>query len=154
MITRENLEKHAGKVENGRRDRRILMGGDGDVSVVKQVMKNALKGRWHLSSITSPDSATPSPETDAISRDVLSAAEMENAEGDCFVETEGVDPKYTYRMELSLKDGRLKGRGRRNQRLNWKGYWLYNKLTDDWGEFGLRNDKSFVFSRVRSYDDS
>lgn len=93
MITRENLEKHAsGKAEAERRDQRILAGGDSDVSSVKTVMKNALKGRWHLSSITSPESGIRSAESDTVSRDFSSAAEMENAEGDCFVETEGADP--------------------------------------------------------------
>ncbi|KAF7525355.1 hypothetical protein G7054_g11102 [Neopestalotiopsis clavispora] len=94
------------------------------------IMSNALKGRWRLSSsIDSPD--VPPAE----------------AEGDLFVETEGATPKYTYRMELSMKSaGRTK-----NNKLTWKAFGLYNKLTDDWGEFNLKNDKPFYFSRVKSY---
>lgn len=94
------------------------------------IMSNALKGRWRLSSsIDNPD--VPPAE----------------AEGDLFVETEGATPKYTYRMELSMKSaGRTK-----NNKLTWKAFGLYNKLTDDWGEFNLKNDKPFYFSRVKSY---
>lgn len=161
MLSRANLEKYAGgKVESGRRDRRILVGGDGENSAIKNVMKNALKGRWHLSSIISPDSGIPYPETSSSSAPTpgegdgnLPLAEViENAEGDCIIETEGVDPKYIYRLELSLKETRARAT-RTNCRLNWKGYWLYNRETDDWGEFLLRNDKNFVFSRVRSYEE-
>jgi len=92
------------------------------------VMQNALRGRWRLSAAGDADSEG-------------------EGEGDVFVETEGVGPKYMYRMELSLR-----GAGRvRNNRLAWKGFWCYNRLTDDWGEFTLRNDKAFFWSRVRSY---
>lgn len=152
MITRENLEKYGRmRVEGGRRDRRMLAGGDGDS--VKNIMKLALKGRWHLSSIISPESGSPTPEASTVPGELPLAKAIENAEGDCFIETEGVEPKYIFRKELSLKDTKMRGRARRNNRLNWKGYWLYNKITDDWAEFPLRNDKSFVFSRVKSYED-
>lgn len=95
------------------------------------VMQNALRGRWRLSS------AADSPD-----------AELKDSEGDLFVETEGVGPKYIYRMELTLRSS---GKGARNNKMVWKGFWNYNKLTDDWGEFGLRNDKAFFWSRVKSY---
>jgi F-box protein 9 len=94
------------------------------------VMQTAARGRWRLSSVVD------SPEAD-----------LKDVEGDLFVETEGVG-KYVYRMELSLRSG---GKGPKNNKLQWKGYWHYNKLTSDWGEFGLRNDKAFFWSRVRSY---
>jgi F-box protein 9 len=95
------------------------------------VMSHALKGRWRLSS------SSDNPEAD-----------LKDAEGDVYVETDGVDPKYIYRMELSL---RSVGKGAKNNKMAWKGFWSYNKLTDDWGEFGLRNDKAFFWSRVKSY---
>ncbi|KAI1852112.1 hypothetical protein JX265_005949 [Neoarthrinium moseri] len=95
------------------------------------VMSQAVKGRWRLSSsIDNPD------------------ASLADAEGDLFVETEGVSAKYSTRMELSMKSAGTKAR---NNKLSWKGYWCYNKLTDDWGEFGLKNDKAYYFSRVKSY---
>ncbi|KAM0807966.1 hypothetical protein AB5N19_08307 [Seiridium cardinale] len=94
------------------------------------IVTKALKGRWRLSSsIDNPDVAPA------------------EAEGELFVETEGVDPKYMYRLELNMKSA---GKAR-NNKLTWKGFWSYNKLTDDWGEFGLKNDKAFYFSRVKSY---
>ncbi|KAH6656954.1 hypothetical protein BKA67DRAFT_553823 [Truncatella angustata] len=94
------------------------------------IVSRALKGRWRLSSsIHNPDVAP------------------NEAEGELVVETDGVDPKYMYRMEFSMKSA---GKAR-NNKLNWKSFWSYNKLTDDWGEFGLKNDKAFYFSRVKSY---
>lgn len=97
------------------------------------VMKDALRGRWRLSGPTSSFTSD--------------TGEVE-AEGDVHVETEGVVPKYTYKMQLALAHA---GKGARNNKLAWKGFWSYNKLTDDWGEFGLRNDRAFYWSRVRSY---
>lgn len=95
------------------------------------VMKDALRGRWRLSGPAS----TSNPD---------------EAEGEVFIETEGVVPKYTYKMHLALAHA---GKGTRNNKLAWKGFWSHNKLTDDLGEFTLRNDKAFYWSRVRSYGD-
>ncbi|KAI1772637.1 hypothetical protein F4818DRAFT_134382 [Hypoxylon cercidicola] len=97
------------------------------------VMSSGLKGRWRLSSsLDNPD------------------AGLEDMEGDLYVETEGVGPKYVYRMELTFRSAG-KGGTARNNKLAWKGFWSYNKLTDDWAEFALKNDKPFFFSRVKSY---
>ena len=96
------------------------------------IVKGTLRGRWHLSG--DPTSATD--------------------EGDVHVETEGVrtegaEHKYMYKMHLSLRSA---GRGgARNNKLVWRGFWSHNRLTDDWGEFSLRNDKAFFWSRVKSY---
>ncbi|PBP24233.1 F-box domain-containing protein [Diplocarpon rosae] len=94
-------------------------------------MQHALRGRWRLSSVAD------NPEVD-----------FNEAEGDLFIETEGVSAKYVYRMKLSLRSA---GKGARNNKLVWQGFWNYNLLTDDFGEFTLRNDKAFFFSRVKSY---
>ncbi|PNS21396.1 hypothetical protein CAC42_1175 [Sphaceloma murrayae] len=117
-----------------------------------QIMKDALRGRWRLSG---PGDGTLPPESEA--------------EGDLHVETEGIVPRYVYKMQFALgassanaaanmavtagQGGGTGGgkRGSRNNRLVWKGFWSYNRLTDDWGEFGLKNDRAFYFSRVRSY---
>ncbi|KAI0009405.1 hypothetical protein F4779DRAFT_582065 [Xylariaceae sp. FL0662B] len=102
------------------------------------VMSSALRGRWRLSSALDrlpPDGA---------------AADDSSVEGDLYVETEGVGPKYVYRMDLAFRTtGKLAAT--RNNKLAWKGFWSYNKLTDDWAEFTLKNDKPFFFSRVKSY---
>jgi F-box protein 9 len=105
--------------------------GGGAPHLSSTVMANALKGRWRLSS------AEDSPD-----------APLEDIEGDLYIETEGVGPKYIWRMELSLRSA---GKGARNNKLGWRGFYSYNKLTDDWGEFGLKNYKPFFFSRVKSY---
>ncbi|KAI2616043.1 hypothetical protein GGR54DRAFT_610934 [Hypoxylon sp. NC1633] len=98
------------------------------------VMSSALRGRWRLSS-----AADHSPD-----------AGLADMESDLYVETEGVvGPKYMYRMELTFRStGKAAAR---NNKLAWKGFWSYNKLTDDWAEFALKNDKPFFFSRVKSY---
>lgn len=96
------------------------------------VMKDALRGRWRLSG------PGPGP-----------GLENAEAEGDVHIETDGVIPKYMWKMQFSLGSRGKKSAG--NNKLNWKGFWSYNRLTDDWGEFGLKNDRAFYFSRVRSY---
>jgi F-box protein 9 len=94
------------------------------------LMQQALMGRWRLSSSADyPDRP------------------LGEVEGDVFIETEGIG-KYIYRMELSL---RTAGKGARHNKLVWRGFYSYNKLTDDWGEFGLKHDRNFFFSRVKSY---
>ena len=93
-------------------------------------MQNALRGRWRLSSAS--DSPVP---------------DLKDVEGDLYIETEGVG-KYIYCMELSLRSA---GKGAKNNKLSWKAYYHYNKLTpDDRGEFTLKNDKAFFWSRVKS----
>ena len=34
----------------------------------------------------------------------------------------------------------------------WRGFWSWNRLTDDVAEFSLRNDKPFFWSRVGRFD--
>ncbi|KAL8889558.1 MAG: hypothetical protein Q9215_003168 [Flavoplaca cf. flavocitrina] len=95
------------------------------------IMRHALKGRWRLSGS-------------------LVHQHDGEKEGDVHIETEGVDAKYMYNMQLSLRSaGRVCGT--RNNKLVWKGFWSYNRLTDDWATFTLRNDRAFFWSRVKSY---
>ena len=102
------------------------------------VMRNALRGRWRLSGLV----------IGGVKEDEAREAE---AEGDVHVETEGPDrEKYVYKMQLALKSASA-SKGARNNKLIWRGFWSYNKLTDDWAEFGLRNDRPFFWSRVKSY---
>lgn len=103
-------------------------------SLPGSVMKDALHGRWRLSG---PASSAIDPVTETI-----------ESEGDVHIETEGVVPKYTYKMLLALAHA---GKGARNNKLAWKNFWSYNRITDDWGEFTLRNDRAFYWSRVKSY---
>ncbi|TGO59967.1 hypothetical protein BOTNAR_0153g00210 [Botryotinia narcissicola] len=103
------------------------------------VMSDARRGRWRLSSIND----SPSPDVD-----VEPSSKVGGSEGTLFVETEGVHEKYFYRMELKMTSA---GKTVKNNKLAWNGFWNYNRLTDDWGEFTLRNDKAFFWSRVKSY---
>lgn len=93
-------------------------------------MKDALLGRWRL---TGPD---------------VGGVDGGEKEGTLEIETAGATPKYTYKMYMSVGSA---GRAARNNKLVWQGYWSYNRLTDDWAEFGLKNDRPFYWSRVKSY---
>lgn len=109
------------------------------------VMNNCLRGRWKLSGDPYDEKFPPS----------LDSEEKEE-EGTLHIETEGADavhpnPKYIYKMILALKSAGQGPGATRNNKLAWTGYWSYNKLTDDWAEFGLKNDKAFFWSRVKSY---
>jgi len=117
------------------------------------VMNNCLRGRWKLSG-DPYNSKTPPLATD--STDCTPEKEEQEEEGTLHIETEGADastpnPKYIYKMMLGLKSANRNPNTTRNNKLAWMGYWSYNKLTGDWAEFGLRNDKAFFWSRVRSY---
>ncbi|KIW00930.1 hypothetical protein, variant [Verruconis gallopava] len=103
----------------------------------QNVMKDALKGRWRL---------TGNPWKIIQAED--GSEESDEPEGDLIIETEGVVPKYMYKMHLTLGSA---GKGTRNNKLTWRGYWSWNRLTDDWAEFGLKNDRAFYWSRVRSF---
>ncbi|KAL2021405.1 hypothetical protein VTK56DRAFT_7158 [Thermocarpiscus australiensis] len=94
------------------------------------VVQSALKGRWRLAR----EADNP-------------GASLSEVEGDVMVETEGVS-KYIYRLDLALGSA---GKGARNNKLVWKGFYSYNRLTGDWAEFTMRNNKPFFYSRVRSY---
>lgn len=100
------------------------------------VISNALRGRWKLSPPSSSSSSSPS------------------SEGDVIIETHGIDPsKYIYKLHLSLRSssGSNIKKQTKNNKLVWVGFWSWNILTDDWAEFGLRNDRPFWWSRVGSY---
>ena len=94
-------------------------------------MKDALLGRWRLSGPRSTN------------------LQESESEGTLHVETEGAAPRYLYKMAFSLASA---GKGVRNNKLAWQGYWSYNRLADDWAEFQLKNDGPYYWSRVKSYE--
>jgi F-box protein 9 len=106
-----------------------------------QLMKHALRGRWRL--------------FHPLAAEVHTIADIATAgvgsEGDLFIETEGAGPRYMYTMQLVLKSSSKSKNGVKNNKLQWKGFWSYNQLTNDWAPFQLKNDRAFFFSRVKSY---
>lgn len=114
----------------------------------------------------SSSSINNSSSDDARSKDGDEQHAVED-EGIVHLETEGADagavnPKYLYKIMLKLQHAgsaggaaTVAGGGGKtcNNKLAWMGYWSYNRLTDDWAEFGLRNDRPFFWSRVKSYGD-
>ena len=100
----------------------------------QSVMKDALIGRWRL---------TGDPWKVQVKQD-----QEAEPEGDVVIETEGVVPKYMYKMHLALASA---GKGTRNNKLAWRGHWSWNRLTDDWAEFAMKNYRAFYWSRVRSF---
>ena len=129
-------------------------------------LKYTLHGRWHLAKPTTlPEPPNPNarpelaPESTPFGK--TPAAVTPDAR-DIVIETEGVGPKYIYLMHLSLRSSSGGSRSAnpnapslnpaKNTKLAWRGYWSYNKITDDWAEFTLRNDRAYVFRRVRGWD--
>ena len=112
-------------------------------------MKNALRGRWKLSG----PAAALHRGSGAVGEedDVVRTQDLKGSEGNVTIETEGVDSKYEYLMEMTLRSGSQRVGATRNNKLVWRGFWSWNRLTDDWAEFGLRNDRAFFWSRVRSW---
>ncbi|UZP46165.1 hypothetical protein NXS19_013977 [Fusarium pseudograminearum] len=131
-LTRDELNSHRGSAQP---------------HLPSSVMALAFRGRWRMSSSADRDDPAamdlpaPTANTGVHDRD-------RDPEGDVFIETEGVGSKYMYRMDLSLRSA---GKGARNNKLMWRGFYSYNKLTDDWADFHLKHDKPFFFSRVKSY---
>ncbi|KAI9770948.1 MAG: hypothetical protein M1840_002652 [Geoglossum simile] len=103
-------------------------------SLPSAIVKQTLRGRWRLSGPAGPSNS-------------------EEPEGDLHIETEGVDEKYFYKLHLAIRSASSANNTRKpkGNKLVWKGFWSYNRLTDDWAEFGLRNDRAFFWSRVKSY---
>ena len=111
-------------------------------------MRDALRGRWRISGPVDPPMHCSSPDDSEDEDDSGPTVAPDESEGDLHVETEGVVPKYMWKMQFGIGSA---GRSTRSNRLQWKGFWSYNRLTDDWGEFGLKNDRAFYWSRVRSW---
>ena len=108
-------------------------------------MKTAQRGRWKLS----PPLVGASPGEKG--EQVPPLVPLAEPEGNVYIETEGVDIKYMNSMQLALRSGSNRAGATRNNKLVWRGYWNYNRLTDDWAEFRLRNDRPYFWSRVKSY---
>ncbi|KAL4790429.1 hypothetical protein BDV19DRAFT_335282 [Aspergillus venezuelensis] len=135
--------------------------GSGTQDPVPHVAMDALKraqwGRWRLQKPVSPTDPPEELEYSFPNKDKTDTAPDPR---DLVIETEGVGAqKYVYVLHLALRSttGRPKDANpkhpnpSRNTKLVWKGYWSYDKLTDDWAEFGLKNDRAFVFRRVRGW---
>lgn len=109
------------------------------------VMQHALRARWKLSS------AADYEDKDGVETGGKTNTEMSlaDSEGDLIIENDG-GGNYLYRMELSLRSA---GRGARNNKLMWRGFYSFNKTSEVWDEFTLKNDNSkpWFFSRVKSY---
>lgn len=118
-------------------------------AAAQAALKHGRRGRWRL---TPPD---PLPESEDQQPEPSPTQDEPSSDPrDLVVETEGVDPKYMYTMHLSLRSAsssKSHMNPSKNTKLVWRGFWSYNKLTDDWGEFGLRNDRAYVFRRVRGW---
>jgi F-box protein 9 len=124
-----------------------LHGHHGHSMLPSVVMKDALAGRWRLTGGKS--SATLRSDGDAVEERAVDLGGEEEQEGEVLIETQGVVPKYVYVMRLVVSSA---GKVTRGNKLAWKGFWSWNRLTEDWGKFELRNDRAFYWSRVRSFE--
>ncbi|KAK3335419.1 hypothetical protein B0T19DRAFT_350329 [Cercophora scortea] len=115
------------------REAAALHAGGAAAHLPSIVVQSVLKGRWRLATLADNP-----------------AASVSEAEGDLVVETEGVS-KYIYRLDLSLRSGG-RSTGPKNNKLVWRGFYSFNRLTGDVAEFALGDrSKPFTFSRVKSY---
>lgn len=111
------------------------------------VMQHALRARWQLSSAADRlwreggDGDEEMQQQEEVS--------LEDAEGTLYVENDG-GGNYLYRMELALGSA---GKGAKNNKLNWRGFYSFNKTSEVWDAFTLKQDNSkpWFFSRVKSY---
>ncbi|KAJ5676172.1 hypothetical protein N7462_009069 [Penicillium macrosclerotiorum] len=119
--------------------------------VAMAALKYGLRGRWHLTPPIEPsEPATEEQLTPSIPNQTAESFDPR----DIVVETEGVDSKYIYTMHLSLRSpsaSKSHVNPSQNTKLMWRGFWSYNKITDDWSEFGMRNYRAYVFRRVRGW---
>lgn len=132
--------------------------------VAMSALKYTSRGRWHLAKPTTvPEPPNPNAKTELALPGPAPFPGTGPSEApdprDVVIETEGVCPKYVYTMHLSLRStssgprpASRNSNSSKNTKLAWRGYWSYNKLTDDWAEFALRNDRAYVFRRVRGWD--
>ena len=134
--------------------------------VAMGALRQAYRGRWRLAKpAPASDAADDVPQDDLISGYESLPVKAQSAGAppdprDLVIETEGAGPKYMYLLHLSLRSvsaakpanaNMTPPNPSKNTKLAWKGYWSYNRLTDDWAEFGLKNDRAFVFRRVRGW---
>lgn len=108
-------------------------------------MQHALKARWRLSSPADQVVSDEEKRDDQESKHPN--PNLADSEGDVFIEYDS-GGNYLYRMELSM---RTAGKAARNNKLSWRGFYSYNKSSEVWDENGLKNEKPFFFSRVKSY---
>ncbi|KAJ9642246.1 uncharacterized protein PV06_03192 [Exophiala oligosperma] len=148
-ITPASGKSASGKTATSTSTASAAAGSSGNVApppAAQQIMKHVLRGRWRLCHPSLDNSAAEVTQEGIGPSDVSTLAP-----GDLQIETEGAGPRYRYTMHLSLKSAGRSKHMTRNNKLNWKGFWSYNLLTDDWSEFSLRHDKPFYFSRVKAY---
>jgi F-box protein 9 len=145
-LTRENLPLSGRKDHTTQNATSLANGatasqGSVQAPTVHQVLKHALRGRWRL---CQPSAATEYA-TEHLPKPIV------GLDRDLLIETEGVGPQYQYTMHLALSSSSRSPHGVKNNKLQWKGFWSYNQLTDDWAPFRLKNDRAFFFSRVKRY---
>ncbi|KAF9883819.1 hypothetical protein FE257_002756 [Aspergillus nanangensis] len=132
--------------------------------VAMAALKYAQLGRWRLANpAPTPDSEdTPTdlgPELPSVPGKTASENTLDPR--DVIIEAEVISPdKYVYVLHLSLRSFSAANKPGskiappntpKNTKLAWKGYWSYNKITEEWADFTLRNERSFVFRRVRGW---
>ncbi|KKF92143.1 F-box protein pof7 [Ceratocystis platani] len=115
---------------------------EADVPGAHPLLAYLLRGRWRMAD---PLAKEPLRRFSDGGDEEASPFEVD---GDIVVETEGIVPKYTYLMQLALRSS---GKVAVNNKINWTGFWSYNGDTERWSEFPLKNEKPFIFSRVKAF---
>jgi F-box protein 9 len=118
--------------------------------VAMEALKYCLRGRWRLT--------PPVPLEDGFEEAEFPLRPGQKPTStdprDLVIETEGPASHYIYMMRMSLRSptpSKSHVNPSKNTKLVWQGFWSYNTITDDIGEFSHRNDRAFVFRRVRGW---
>ncbi|CAF9914821.1 MAG: hypothetical protein GOMPHAMPRED_008295 [Gomphillus americanus] len=118
-----------------------------------------LATRNHDTQPNKASSPTPQPTIASISpppaRPAVHETDEREPEGMLTIETEGPTKAYQYTARFEIKSSSSTNNyAARNTKLVWRGFWSHNVISGDWAEFGLKNDRAFVWSRVRSWADA
>lgn len=134
------VEEPSAVVNHMNKENLALHKGGAMSHLPSHVMHLALRARWKLSSAADYESKEGDGEK---------GISLADSEGDLFVEYDS-SRNYLYRMELSLRSA---GKGARNNKLMWRGFYSFNKTSEVWEELTVKNDNSkpWFFSRVKSY---
>jgi F-box protein 9 len=133
-ITLCTVEEPSNVVHHMTKEALALHKGGAMPHLPSSAMQHSLRARWRLSSAA-----------DFVDED--NNVSLADTEGNLFIESDG-GGNYLYRMELAL---RTAGKSASNNKLTWRGFYSYNKSTEEWDEFTLKDIKPFFFSRVKSY---
>ncbi|KKA26196.1 hypothetical protein TD95_000074 [Thielaviopsis punctulata] len=110
------------------------------------MLANLLCGRWRMAD---PLAAEPARRfADDVTVAMAGGKMPFEVDGDVVVETDGIVPKYKYLLQLAVRPS---GKRSVNNKIVWNGFWSHHTEIDRWSAFPLKNEKPYIFSRVKAF---